>query len=82
MFDEMFDYVIHDLQGQEYPSLLRSKKCIMCDNPATQLFCTDVNGATFTERYCDDCIKQEKHIKQSELMDNFDNLFIRKVPET
>jgi hypothetical protein len=65
-----------------YRTLQRSKMCITCPNIATQWLYSDVDGATFTERYCDDCIKQEKHLGKSELMDNFDNLFIRAEPDT
>ncbi len=57
--------------------LMRSRTCTTCPNPATQIFCSDVDGATFTEKYCNVCIKENKHIKQNEVMENFDNLFIR-----
>lgn len=48
-----------------YRTLERSKMCIMCLNIATQWFCSDVDGATFTERYCDTCIKENKHLQQN-----------------
>ncbi len=60
----------------------RSRMCITCNNPATQLLCSDVDGATFTERYCDTCIKENKHNKESEVMQNFDNLFTRAEPKS
>jgi len=65
----------------KYNTMMRSKKCITCPNIATQMFCCDVDGAIFTEKYCDTCIKENKHIKQNEVMANFDDLFIRKEPE-
>lgn len=65
----------------KYNTMMRSRKCITCPNIATQLLCCDVDGATFTERYCDNCIKENKHTKENEVMTNFDNLFIRKEPE-
>jgi hypothetical protein len=71
-----------NMRTNKYNTVLRSKNCITCPSPATQLFCTDVDGATFTERYCDNCIKENKHLGASEIMDNFDNLFIHKVPES
>ena len=41
----------------KYKTRERSKMCITCPNLATQWLCCDVDGATFTERYCDTCIK-------------------------
>ena len=61
----------------KYKHLMRSRKCTICPNVATQLFCRDIDGAIFKVKYCDNCIKEEKHIKPSELMENFDNLFIQ-----
>jgi len=34
------------------------------------------------ERYCQACIEANKHLKDNDLMDNFDNLFIKAEPET
>ena len=48
----------------KYKTRERSKMCIHCLNIATQWLCYDVDGATFRERMCDTCIKENKHLQQ------------------
>jgi hypothetical protein len=43
-----------------YNTMLRGKKCITCNNMATQLLCSDMDGATFIEKYCDICASKLK----------------------
>jgi hypothetical protein len=38
-----------------YNTILRGRKCITCNNMATQLLCSDMDGITFIEKYCDAC---------------------------
>ena len=52
-----------------------------CPNLATQIALYDYDGATRMERYCQECIDVNKHLRTSEIMANFDNLFIRKEPD-
>jgi hypothetical protein len=48
----------------KYAILMRSRKCTTCNNLATQMACYDVDGAILTRKYCDDCIKQNKHVEE------------------
>ncbi len=59
----------------------KDRFCTTCPNLATQIAIYDYNGATRMERYCQVCIDVKKHLRISEIMANFDNLFIRKEPE-
>ncbi len=54
--------------------------CTTCGNLASQIALFDCDGATRLERYCQACIDANKHLAPSELMANFDNLFIRAEP--
>lgn len=66
----------------DYQSKVRQRKCVTCSNPATQMLCSDLDGIILTERYCDNCIKENKHIpEKNELMSNFDSLFTRAPPQ-
>ena len=56
--------------------------CTTCPNLASQIAMFDCDGATRLERYCQACIDANKHLKDNELMDNFDDLFIRAEPGT
>lgn len=60
----------------------RNRFCSTCANLASQIAMFDYDGATRLERYCDDCIKSEKHLKPNELMANFHNLFVRAEPRS
>jgi hypothetical protein len=69
--------------SSDYRQALRSRKCITCNNAATWMLYNDIGGATFTEKYCDNCRKEGKHIQENnELMRNFDKLFLKAKPET
>lgn len=57
-----------------------NKFCTTCGNLASQIAMYACDGATRMERYCQVCIDANKHLKENELMDNFDNLFIRAEP--
>jgi hypothetical protein len=59
----------------------RNRFCTTCPYLATQIALYDYDGATTMERYCQECIDISKHLRTSEIMANFDNLFIRKEPE-
>ena len=59
----------------------RNRFCTTCPNLATQIAIYDYDGATRMERYCQECVDVKKHLRTSEIMANFDNLFIRKEPE-
>jgi len=54
--------------------------CTTCANLASQIAMYDCDGATRLERYCQACIDANKHLKENDLMDNFDNLFIKAEP--
>jgi hypothetical protein len=54
--------------------------CTTCANLASQIAMYDCDGATRLERYCQTCIDANKHLKENDLMDNFDNLFIKAEP--
>jgi hypothetical protein len=56
--------------------------CTTCANLASQIAMYDCQGATRLERYCQACIDANKHLKENDLMDNFDNLFIKAEPGT
>jgi hypothetical protein len=43
-----------------YKHKLMGKRCITCNNIATQLLCHDVDGATFIEKYCEACASKIK----------------------
>jgi hypothetical protein len=50
----------------DYRTKVRQRKCLMCDNPATQMLCSDMDGITLFRKYCDNCIKENKHVQQEE----------------
>lgn len=54
--------------------------CTTCGNVATQIATFQVENAKQLERYCQPCIDANKHLKDNDLMDNFDNLFIKAEP--
>lgn len=56
--------------------------CTTCANLASQIAMYDCDGATRLERYCQACIDANKHLKENDLMDNFDDLFIKADPGT
>jgi hypothetical protein len=43
-------------------------------------FIFPMDGITFIEKYCDNCIEENRHLKENKVMDNFDNLFIKAEP--
>lgn len=45
---------------QAYRAILRKVQCITCVNVATQQLCLDCDGAIKVEKYCDNCIKNQK----------------------
>lgn len=64
------------------PQYMNSKLyCTTCGNVATQMATFQMEGITRIERFCDSCIHLERHLKPSELMQNFDNLFTRAPPQ-
>jgi hypothetical protein len=44
----------------DYKNKVRQRKCLMCDNVATQMLCSDMDGITFIEKYCDACASKIK----------------------
>ena len=58
----------------------RNRFCTTCGKLAEQIAMYDCQGATRLERYCQSCIDANRHLKDNELMDNFDNLFIKAEP--
>jgi ribosomal protein S27AE len=60
----------------------KNRFCTTCGNLASQMALYRYDGATRMERYCQSCIDSNKHLKENELMDNFDNLFIKAEHDT
>ena len=61
----------------------KNRFCTTCGNLATQMALYECGGgATRMERYCQACIDANKYLKDNDLMDNFDNLFIKAEPDT
>jgi hypothetical protein len=60
----------------------KNRFCTTCPNLASQMALYDYDGATRQERYCQKCIDANRHLKDNDLMDNFDNLFIKAEPGT
>ena len=54
--------------------------CTTCANLASQIALYDCDGATRLERYCQTCIDANRHLKENDLMENFDNLFVKAEP--
>ena len=58
----------------------RFRFCTTCANLASQIAIYDCDEATRLERYCQACIDANRNLNDNELMDNFDNLFIKAEP--
>jgi hypothetical protein len=60
----------------------KNRFCTTCGSLASQMALYDCGGATRQERYCQACIDANKHLKDNDLMANFNNLFIKAKPGT
>ena len=58
----------------------KNRFCTTCGNLASQMALYRYDGATRMERYCQPCIDANKHLKENDLMESFDNLFIKAEP--
>jgi bisphosphoglycerate-dependent phosphoglycerate mutase len=47
-----------NMRTSKYKTLKRSQMRTTCPNPTTQMLCSDVDGAIFIEKYCDDCVSK------------------------